>query len=471
MGGSQTKFLSKNSPDKRHRSARLRRHDYRVASAWTRRLLDWENFPPSDDADSYFSGLSASVPNPAQPSSLCRDNSVVDNQESNTRPTVKIRTQSINDPVDELQSNLPRTRKTGTSNEQTIPKPVTRHQSVIITKSLTKAPTAVIKKDARNISKSVTSKVSPSRKSRSNGQITDKTKFQQGDTAFASSAYGLNDSPRGTARVTEDLVTRSATFLNQSDHDKFAARSREDFSTCSQDLPTGDTQEDPIPRNASSKDSKPVRYAAKSRLSEKPPTPPPKISLSKASTMIIANSNFAIRPSTANRNLASPTRGAQSHPATPCSQRSSTGRANSLPRTTSTRDYRVQTPQTYSVPSSPSKPRRSGSVSQHSSADTDRPDKPPCLSRIEYTFYIHDTEAYQRPFFDRRVEAIARASQCNICLHKPPRGQKPIYYKGNRVLPVTISARTMVTLKRCMARLDMQYPYFNVKAFCPPDMY
>ncbi|VEL23371.1 unnamed protein product [Protopolystoma xenopodis] len=91
-------------------------------------------------------------------------------------------------------------------------------------------------------------------------------------------------------------------------------------------------------------------------------------------------------------------------------------------------------------------------------------------ARLEYTFYIHDVEAFQRPFLDRRVEAVARSCQCAITLHQIEPGQPPLYYKGVRVLPVTVFARHLNSLKRCLARLDSQYPHFNVKAFFPPDI-
>ncbi|CAL8071202.1 unnamed protein product [Calicophoron daubneyi] len=240
----------------------------------------------------------------------------------------------------------------------------------------------------------------------------------------------------------------------------------------SRDLSTGDTRVLPSPTLKSKQQCAYICNITKPCLVEKPPTPPPKIVLSRPVTPVMQNSNLAVRSSPQRKTF-----GAANIRHSKSSRLSNlsydrylpTSRASSLPRP-STADQWLGTSSADSFSGTPLNMRRPSSLSQPSDGDTSV-ERPHCLSRIEYTFYINDTEAYQRPFFDRRVEAIARASQCNICLHKPPPGHKPVYYKGMRVLPVTISARTMISLKRCMARLDMQYPYFNVKAFCPPDMY
>ncbi|KAG5450784.1 hypothetical protein CSKR_101389 [Clonorchis sinensis] len=209
-------------------------------------------------------------------------------------------------------------------------------------------------------------------------------------------------------------------------------------------------------------------YSASTLVTDKPPTPPQKTkttnptlpetrpprSVGSAAKIRTADSGLQFSPM--NR---LPTPKLRDH--TPAVRSSSLSRP-------STADGWSRIPQDRVSPLTVLKPRRSSSISQNSESESEKQQN---LSRIEYTFYINDTEAYQRPFYDRRVEAIARASQCSISLHKPPPGHKPVYYKGIRVLPVTISSRTMVSLKRCIARLDMQYPYFNVKAFCPPDMY
>lgn len=88
-------------------------------------------------------------------------------------------------------------------------------------------------------------------------------------------------------------------------------------------------------------------------------------------------------------------------------------------------------------------------------------------SRLEYTFYIKDAEDFKRPFFDKRVEALVRSCDCTVELLLSDRRRPPIYHKGLRVCPVTISTISMVNLKRCLAKLDNHYPQFNVKAFFP----
>ncbi|TPP65043.1 hypothetical protein FGIG_04125 [Fasciola gigantica] len=460
MGASQTKLSPKNTRNLH----KLRRHDYRVASTKSRRFGDLEAFPSAEESEYYFSSLSASGPIPIQRGSFGRNN-----MESSIKPAAKTKTQSANETTNEPQKRTTRTNPNFTTNVQSAPKPVTRHHSAILAKSPNKATHAGSKTDEQHPPKYPSSPVSSQRKSRSNGQTADALEgCHKDDSAFASSIYALTDSSRIMGNRAGESVTRSATFLGQTENRKLVAKSRDDLSNYSQDLPTGDTQEDTNLRS-SPKENKSVRRELTSRLSDKPPTPPPKTNLTKSSTVVMQNSNLVAQSHYANSKVVSPTKTKQTYQAPVMKQNGSSVRCNSAARSPTMKDYVISTPQSYSVPSSPAKTRRSGS--QKSDTEVERREKPACLSRIEYTFYINDTDAYQRPFYDRRVEAIARASQCNICLHKPPPGQKPIYYKGNRVLPVTISARTMVTLKRCMARLDMQYPYFNVKAFCPPDMY
>lgn len=205
------------------------------------------------------------------------------------------------------------------------------------------------------------------------------------------------------------------------------------------------------------------------RVLDKPPTPPPRIVNSKPQTPSaqVTHTPLKLKNSRYSPSVRSNYAGSLSSP----KPRPQTGRSASLPRPPSA--YKPTPPNNQLHQQSMiNKPRRSSSISQKlDNTNTTPTEKQHCLSRIEYTFYINDNEECQKPFFDRRVEAIARASQCSVCLHKPPAGHKPVYYKGIRVLPVTISARTMVTLKRCIARLDIQYPHYNVKAFCPPDMY
>nr|CAH8827952.1 unnamed protein product [Trichobilharzia regenti] len=206
-------------------------------------------------------------------------------------------------------------------------------------------------------------------------------------------------------------------------------------------------------------------------LSNKPPTPP-KVNMTRNTTPLSQGSHTGVRSSCSTKSPKG-----SSHQSRANRSTNEHTVKNHLPHKSgytsrpSSADVwsrrRIESPQS---PVTSCKPKRSSSITQQLENEVAQ-DKSYYVSRIEYTFYINDTESCQRPFYDRRVEAIARASQCSICLHRPQPGSKPIFYKGIRVLPVTIFARTMISLKRCLARLDMQYPYFNVKAFCPPDMY
>nr|VZH92768.1 unnamed protein product [Spirometra erinaceieuropaei] len=94
-------------------------------------------------------------------------------------------------------------------------------------------------------------------------------------------------------------------------------------------------------------------------------------------------------------------------------------------------------------------------------------DLTPPRSRLEYTFYVKDDDAFRRPFVDRHVEAIVRACQCSLHLNEAGDDTPPTYHRGVRVFPVTISTTNMASLKRCLGRLDLQFPQFNVKAFFP----
>lgn len=215
--------------------------------------------------------------------------------------------------------------------------------------------------------------------------------------------------------------------------------------------------------------------AAKSRvipcLVDKPPTPPPKSCPTKRTRVNNRSPQPRFRSSSncrfEDRSKTLPT--LRRAPSPPVLRKYSSPRSNSPPMSSEGDLWACVSPVSQPAEST-LRQKRCSSTSRHSVTEATS-GRSQCLSRIEYTFYIYDTETYQRPFYDKRVEAIARATSCNICLHKPPPGHRSVFYKGMRVLPVTISARTMVSLKRCIARLDIQYPYFNVKAFCPPDMY
>lgn len=88
-------------------------------------------------------------------------------------------------------------------------------------------------------------------------------------------------------------------------------------------------------------------------------------------------------------------------------------------------------------------------------------------SRLEYTFYIRDTNEQRRPFNENTADAIARGCQCSIELISLGKGFPPVFHKGIRVCPVTITTTNMTNLRKCLARLDAHYPEFNAKAFMP----
>ena len=85
---------------------------------------------------------------------------------------------------------------------------------------------------------------------------------------------------------------------------------------------------------------------------------------------------------------------------------------------------------------------------------------------IQYTFYVDDNDICTKPFYDRRMVAIAKTCRCRIYFHaKVSESEKPLYYKGKPVRPVTITSPDMACLKRCLGSIDSQFPYFNCKAF------
>lgn len=85
---------------------------------------------------------------------------------------------------------------------------------------------------------------------------------------------------------------------------------------------------------------------------------------------------------------------------------------------------------------------------------------------IQYTFYVDDTDVCTKPFYDRRMVAIAKTCRCRIYFHaKADEMEKPLYYKGKPVRPVTITSPDMACLKRCLGSIDSQFPNFNCKAF------
>ncbi|KAH9284483.1 hypothetical protein ECG_03010 [Echinococcus granulosus] len=129
---------------------------------------------------------------------------------------------------------------------------------------------------------------------------------------------------------------------------------------------------------------------------------------------------------------------------------------------------------------SPTNCRRSSSAGPHSRHPTpmntprravsrDVPKRAPGLpqSRLEYTFYIRDTDEHRRPFDESTADAIARGCQCSIELITLGKGFPPIFHKGVRVCPVTITTSNMTNLRKCLAKLDAHYPDLNAKAFLP----
>ncbi|VDD75163.1 unnamed protein product [Mesocestoides corti] len=88
-------------------------------------------------------------------------------------------------------------------------------------------------------------------------------------------------------------------------------------------------------------------------------------------------------------------------------------------------------------------------------------------SKLEYTFYIRDTDEQRKPFDDNTADAIARGCECSIELIALGKGCPPVFHKGLQVCPVTITTSNMANLRKCLARLDAYYPEFNAKAFLP----
>ncbi len=85
---------------------------------------------------------------------------------------------------------------------------------------------------------------------------------------------------------------------------------------------------------------------------------------------------------------------------------------------------------------------------------------------LEYTFYIDDTDQMKKPFYDRRICALINIDGCRVSLlDRGFSDKKKIYYKGMPVRPVVITAPTMPSLRRCLGRIDTQFPHFNAKAF------
>ncbi|CAH8476821.1 unnamed protein product [Heterobilharzia americana] len=166
-------------------------------------------------------------------------------------------------------------------------------------------------------------------------------------------------------------------------------------------------------------------------LSNKPPTPPQKVHISRVMIPVSQRLNKSIRSSYNGKSPEVSThqpRRSRS-PKIHCGTNSSEHRSSYMPRPLSA------DPRSHSSVEASSPPVRLLKPITQQPENESGQEKSHCLARIEYTFYINDTESYQRPFYDRRVEAIARASQCSIFLHKPLPGNKPILYKGMRVYP------------------------------------
>lgn len=85
---------------------------------------------------------------------------------------------------------------------------------------------------------------------------------------------------------------------------------------------------------------------------------------------------------------------------------------------------------------------------------------------LQYTFYVDDVEQVKKPFYDRRICALINIDGCTVnLLDREANDKKRTYYKGTPVRPVVISAPSMSALRRCLGRIDTQFPHFNAKAF------
>ncbi|KAF5402842.1 hypothetical protein PHET_03466 [Paragonimus heterotremus] len=464
MGGVHTKSC-------KHDEVKLpRRRDYRVESS--KRFSRADRFKELLDIETALGGLSASNESRMRASSPCLSMTTCQSKQPHTESKMETRTSWSSSSTSQYTQSVNQQKHSSVCESPMDAIGNLRH-TLMLTPNITQPKSEFSEKLELTDSKSdITLFNTESHKSRKISATTQPTiqddHLHDGDSR-KTPAMRSTEAPEGLTNLTQRPRFAKRSSVPSITSTKVTPKSIEAFEP-SKNLHTGDVQSSLSPKLLRT-NSKSVTHTETPYLAEKPPTPPPKAQTFKVQNPTFRNGYISQRPNL-RRTLAGPnaylTKSRQA-PSPLMQKHSPSIRTNSLPRP-STADHWLSVPPGDPALESPARLRRSGSTSQNSETEV-LIEKPQCLSRIEYTFYINDTEAYQRPFYDRRVEAIARASQCNICLHKPPPGHKPVYYKGIRVLPVTISARTMVTLKRCIARLDMQYPYFNVKAFCPPDMY
>ncbi|KAF7258905.1 hypothetical protein EG68_05059 [Paragonimus skrjabini miyazakii] len=464
MGGVHTKSC-------KHDEAKPpRRRDYRVESG--RRFSRADRFKELLDIETALGGLSASDEGRMRVSSPCLSMTTCQSKQPHTELKAEAKESWSSSSTSQYTQSLNRQKHSSVRESPMNAIGNLRH-TFMLTSNIKQPKSEFSEKLELTDSKSDAKlfnieSYKSQKKSATTQSTTQDDHFHSGDSRKASAANSTKAS-NGLTNFTQQPRSAKLSSVPSMTSMKVTPKSTEAVEP-SGNLHTGDVQPSLSPKLLRT-NSKSATYTETPYLAEKPPTPPPKAQIFKAQNLTFRNGYISQRPSVRRTSVgpnACHTKGRQT-PSPLMQKRSPPTRANSLPRP-STADQWLSVPPGEPASESPARLRRSGSTSQNSETEV-LIEKPQCLSRIEYTFYITDTEAYQRPFYDRRVEAIARASQCNICLHKPPPGHKPVYYKGIRVLPVTISARTMVTLKRCIARLDMQYPYFNVKAFCPPDMY
>lgn len=119
-------------------------------------------------------------------------------------------------------------------------------------------------------------------------------------------------------------------------------------------------------------------------------------------------------------------------------------------------------------PPSPVPYRRRVEMAEFQYRMADRQEEP----TIEYTFYVTDKEICRKPLIDNRVNSIVASCHCFLKIHGRPTNSnyaeqqnKKVFYKGNPVIPVTLKSYNMSSLRKCIGRLDIQFPYFHVKAF------
>lgn len=83
---------------------------------------------------------------------------------------------------------------------------------------------------------------------------------------------------------------------------------------------------------------------------------------------------------------------------------------------------------------------------------------------VEYTFYVDDTESNKEILLGRCMNAIMRQTGCQFIMYESSPNE-PSFYKGRPVVPITVIAPHLSALKKCIGRIESNFPNFNAKAF------